>query len=323
MLGSAGTTKGRFGALLFCLLLLAGDALAQTRVVGVLLPNQAPPEFPAFAQQLAKLGWQEGRNLKLVTRDAGGDFSRLPGLAKELVGARPDILVSVFTPPTRAAMAATNTIPIVGFFGNPVELGFVDSMARPGGNVTGVTNLCGEMAGKRLTLLTEVLPKARRIAVLLNANDPVTQPQVTELERIVPKTSLEVRFYRMKAPDELPGVFQDAVKWRAQAGFWLCGQGAPFMKRTADLAIKHRLPVMVNQRQDVEAGGLLSYFAEHHERFRAMAQYVDRILKGAKPADLPVDQPLQFELVVNLRTAQRIGVSIPQSVLTRADVVIN
>jgi putative ABC transport system substrate-binding protein len=291
-------------------------------VVGVLLPNQPPPEYPAFAQQLAKLGWQDGRNLKLVVRNAGGNFERLPALADELVKARPDVLVSVFTPPTRAAMKATAEIPIVGFFGEPVALGFAGSLARPGGNVTGVTNLCGEMAGKRLTLLVETIPDARRIAVLLNASDPVTRPQIEELKRIGPKMALEVRFYPLKSPDDLPAAFDDAVKWRASGALWLCGQGTAFMKRTADLALKHRLPVMVNQRQDVEAGGLLSYFADHHERFRAMALYVDRILKGAKPADLPIDQPLQFELAVNLKTAQRIGVSIPPSVLTRANVVV-
>lgn len=313
--------KGRVCGL-FCLLLVSCGAWAQTRVVGVLLPNLPPPEYPAFAQELGRLGWQDGRNLKLIVRHAGGKFDRLPTLAKELVDAKADVLVSVFTPPTRAAMQATKTIPIVGFFGNPVELGFVDSMARPGGNVTGVTNLCGEMAGKRLTLLTEAIPKARRIAVLLNVNDPVTKPQVDELERIVPGSGREIRLYRLTTPEDLPAAFEDAVKWRAQAGFWLCGQGSPFMKLTAELALKHRLPVMVNQRQDVEAGGLMSYFAEHHERFRVMALYVDRILRGAKPADLPVDQPLHFELVVNLKTAQRIGVTIPQSVLTRADVVL-
>jgi putative tryptophan/tyrosine transport system substrate-binding protein len=303
-------------------MLISTQLFAQTRLVGVLLPNQPPPEFAAFAQHLAKLGWEEGRNLRILVRHAGGDFERLPALAEELVKAKPDVLVPVFTPPTRAAMAATKSIPIVGFFGSPVELGFVDSIARPGGNLTGVTNVCGEMAGKRLTLLTEAIPKARRIAVFLNVNDPVTQPQLDELRRIVPKTGLEVRYYRLKNPEELTAAFDDAVKWRAHAGFWLCGQGAPFVKRTVELALRHRLPVMVNQRQDVEAGGLMSYFAEHHERFRVMALYVDRILKGAKPADLPVDQPLHFELVVNLKTAQRIGVTIPASVLARADVVI-
>jgi putative ABC transport system substrate-binding protein len=315
------TAKGRFGAL-FCLLLLSFDSGAQTRTVAVLLPNTPPPEFPVFAQHLGALGWQEERNLRLLVRHAGGDFDRLPALARELVDARADVLVSVFTPPTRAAMQATSTIPIVGFFGNPVELGFVSNIARPGGNLTGVTNMCGEMAGKRLTVLTDAIPRARRIAVFLNVNDPVTQPQVEELQRIVPKSPREVRFYRMKSPEELPAAFEDAVRWRAQAGFWLCGQGSPFMKQTAELAIRHRLPVMVNQRQDVEAGGLMSYFAEHHERFRVMAMYVDRILRGAKPADLPIDQPLQFELVLNLKTAQRMGITFPQSVLTRADVVI-
>jgi putative ABC transport system substrate-binding protein len=304
------------------LLAAAPAAWAQTRVVGVLLPNRAPPEFTAFAQELSRLGWQDGRNLRLLVRDAGGAFERLPALADELLAAKPDVLVPVFTPPSKAAMQATRSVPIVGFFGNPVELGFVDSMARPGGNVTGVTNLCGEMAGKRLTLLTETLPRARRIAVFFNVADPVTRPQLEELKRAPPKGALELRYYALKAPDELPGAFDDAVKWRAQAGFWLCGQGSPFMKGTADLALKHRLPVMVNQRQDVEAGGLMSYFAEHHERFRAMARYVDRILNGAKPAELPVDQPLEFELVINLKTATRIGMTIPQSVLSRANVVV-
>jgi ABC-type uncharacterized transport system substrate-binding protein len=301
---------------------LSLQAAAQTRVVGVLLPNTPPPEYPAFMQQLAKLGWQEGRNLRLVVRQAGGDFERLPALAEELVKLKPDVLVAVFTPPTRAAMKATADIPIVGFFGEPVALGFAGSIARPGGNVTGVTNLCGEMAGKRLTLLVEAVPEARRIAVLLNANDAVTRPQVEELKRITPKMALEARFYPLKTPDDLAAAFGDAVKWRADAGLWLCGQGSPFMKRTAELALKHRLPVMVNQRQDVEAGGLMSYFADHHERFRAVARYVDRILKGARPAELPIDQPLQFELAVNLKTAGSIGLTIPPSVLARANVVV-
>jgi len=314
--------KGRVCAL-FCLLLLVSlNSGAQTRVVGVLLPNQPPPEYPAFAQQLAKLGWQEGRNLKLIVRHAGGNFERLPGLADELVMSQPDVLVSVFTPPTRAAMKATASIPIVAFFGEPVAVRFAGSFARPGGNVTGVTNLCGEMAGKRMTLLLEAIPDARRIAVLLNANDPLTHPQIEELKRIAPQLALEPRFYPLKAPDDLPAAFDDAVKWKAEAGMWLCGQGAAFMKRTAELALKYRLPVMVNQRQDVEAGGLMSYFADHHERFRAMALYVDRILKGAKPTELPIDQPLQFELAINLRTAKSIGLTFPQSVLTRADVVV-
>lgn len=322
MSGRRWQIKGRASALFYLMILACGDLYAQTRVVGVLLPNQPPPEYPAFSQQLAKLGWQEGRNLKLVVRNAGGNFERLPALAEELVKAKPDVLVSVFTPPTRAAMKATATIPIVGFFGEPVALGFAGSLARPGGNVTGVTNLCGEMAGKRLTLLIEALPDAHRVAVLFNTNDPVTRPQIDELKRIAPKMALEVRFYPLKTPDDLPAAFDDTVKWRAEAGMWLCGQGAPFMKRTAELALKHRLPVMVNQRQDVEAGGLMSYFADHHERFRAMALYVDRILKGARPGELPIDQPLHFELALNLKTAQRIGVTLPQSVLTRANVVI-
>lgn len=307
------TRKGRASAL-FCFLLLSSGAWGQTRVVGVLLPNQPPPEYAAFSQQLAKLGWQEGRNLKLVVRHAGGNVERLPELADELIKAKPDVLVSVFTAPTRTAMKATADIPIVGFFGEPV--------ARSGGNVTGVTNLCGEMAGKRITLLVEAIPDARRIAVLLNANDPVTRPQIEELKRIAPKLALELRFYPLKTPDDLPAAFGDATKWQASAALWLCGQGAPFMKRTAELALQHRLPVMVNQRQDVEAGGLMSYFADHHERFRAMALYVDRILKGARPGELPIDQPLQFELVVNLKTAKSIGVNLPQSVLTRANVVV-
>jgi putative tryptophan/tyrosine transport system substrate-binding protein len=322
MLGLAAKPKGRASAL-FCFLLLAAiSAHAQQRLVGVLLPNRAPPEYSAFTQELARLGWQDGRNLKLLKRDAGGNFAHLPALAEELVKARPEVLVSIFTPPTRAAMQASRTIPIVGFFGAPVELGFVDSIARPGSNVTGVTNLCGEMAGKRLTLLKEAVPKARRVAVLLNSNDPVTQPQIEELKRITPGLGIEVRFYTLKRPDDLQEAFDEAVKWRADAGLWLCGQGAPFQPRTAELALKHRLPVMVSQRQDVEGGGLISYWADHYERFRVMALYVDRILKGAKPANLPIDQPLQFELVVNLKTAQRIGMTIPQSVLTRADVVI-
>jgi putative ABC transport system substrate-binding protein len=318
----AATQKGRASAV-FCFLFLASlNAAAQTRVIGVLLPNQLPPEYPAFVEQLGKLGWEEGRNLKLIVRHGAGDFARLPALATELVNAKPDVLVSVFTPPTRAAMAATTTIPIVGFFGEPVALGFVGSVARPGGNVTGVTNVCGEMAGKRLTLLREAIPKAKRFAVFLNVNDPVTQPQVDELERVTPKMGVEIRFYRLKTLEDLTLAFDEAIMSRADAALWLCGQGDPFSRRSAELALKHRLPVMGIRRPDAEAGHLMSYFADHRERFRMVANYVDRILKGAKAADLPIDQPLQFELVVNLKTAKLIGVTIPQSVLTRADVVI-
>jgi putative tryptophan/tyrosine transport system substrate-binding protein len=301
---------------------LSLQAAAQTRVVGVLLSNQPPPEYPAFAQQLAKLGWQEGRNLRLVVRQAGGDFERLPALAEELVKLKPDVLVSVFTPPTRAAMKATAQIPIVGFFGEPVALGFAGSIARPGGNVTGVSNLCGEMAGKRLTLLVETIPDARRVAVLYNANDPVTRPQVEELKRIGPKMALDLRFYPLKKLQDLEPAFDDAVKSRAEAGLWLCGQGDPYSRRSAELALKHRLPVMGIRRPDAESGHLMAYFADHHERFRMVANYVDRVLKGARTADLPIDQPLEFELTVNLKTAKSIGVVIPQSVLTRANVVL-
>lgn len=292
------------------------------RVIGVLLPDRPPVEFPAFLDGLRRRGHEEGRTLTIIMRSANGDFERLPALAAELVDAKVEVLVALFTPSTRAAMAATTEVPIVGFFGEPMASGFVASVARPGGNVTGVSNLCGELAGKRLALLKDAVPSARRVGVLLNAGDPVTEPQIFDLERSAPALGVEARLFRLRSPDELPATFDALSKWRAHAVLWLCGQSGAFQKGTIELAAKRRLPTMVLQKQHVEAGGLMSYFPDHFERLRMVATYVDKILNGTKPAALPVEQPTKLELVVNLKTARALGLTIPPAVLARADHVI-
>jgi putative ABC transport system substrate-binding protein len=297
---------------------------AQMHTVGVLAPHRDDAAYPALADTLRRLGYQPGKNLRLLERSAERKLERLPALAKELTDARPAVIVAINTPGARAAIdAAAGRIPIVMcIVGDPVATGFVSNVARPGGNVTGISNLTGELAGKRLALLQEAVPRSRRIAVLLNPADPITLPQVRDLERVAPSLGAEVRFFPVKAPEDLPETFRQMLAWRADAALWLSGQGVAYQPGTIKLAAQHRLPVMVTQRSDVEAGGLMSYFPDHNDLFSRCAVYVDRILKGAKPGDLPIELPTKFDLAINLKTAKAIGLAIPQSVLVRADYAV-
>jgi putative ABC transport system substrate-binding protein len=304
---------------LFALLVAAPlSVLAQT--VGVLAPHSDERAYAAFDETLRRLGHEPGKNLRLVYRSAERKLERLPALAAEVVQARPDVILAINTPGVRAAIQAAGKIPIVMcIVGDPVATGFVSNVARPGGNVTGISNLSGELAGKRLALLQEAVAGSRRIAALLNPVDPITVPQMRDLERVAPSLGIELRFFPVKAPEELAETFKQMLAWRANAALWLSGQGVALQPGTIKLALEHRLPVMVTQRVDVEAGGLISYFPNHAELFSRCAVYVDRILKGAKPGDLPIEQPTKFELAINLKTAKAIGLAIPQSVLVRAD----
>jgi putative tryptophan/tyrosine transport system substrate-binding protein len=304
--------------------LVAGPAAAQpVYSIGVLTPHMEDPNYAAFPRALRELGYQEGKNLTLMVRSAERKYDRLPGLAGELVKARANVIVAVNTPGARAAIRATRDVPIVMVnVGDPLGSGFVSNLGRPGGNVTGVSNMTGALAAKRMSLMKELVPATKRIAVLYNPVDPVTAPQIRDSEQAAPRLGIEVRFYPVKAVHDLPEVFRQMLAWGANAGFWLSGQGNIFQVGTAELSIRHRLPVMVSQRVDVEAGGLISYFPDHAELYRRAALYVDRILKGAKPGELAVELPTKFELAVNLKTASAMGLAIPGSLLLQADHVV-
>jgi putative tryptophan/tyrosine transport system substrate-binding protein len=269
----------------------------------------------------------EGQNIAIEYRYSEGKVNRFPELAAELVRLKVDIiLVSGGDRLILAAKNATKTIPIVMTGGglDPVEAGLVESLARPGGNVTGVTNLTGELGGKRLELLKEAVPKLARVAVLY---DPTGPSNVREVKEVLPVAARALRLtiqpWEVRAADGFEKVFAALNKQRPDG---LYVSGGPLMnanqKRIADFALKSRLPAMYQRREAVDAGGLMSYGADLAASYRRVAYYVDKILKGAKPAELPVEQPKKFELVLNLKTANQIGLTIPPNVLARADRVI-
>jgi putative tryptophan/tyrosine transport system substrate-binding protein len=296
---------------------LTARAEEARKIVGVLLsqPDAHEDQLGAFRGKLGELGYEDGRDLRIVTRSADGQLDRLPGLATELVRMKPNVIVSMDTPPTRAAINATIEIPIVMATGNPIATGFVSNLPRPEGNVTGIAMLPVELHAKRLQLLTEVASNAKRIAVLFNPDDPVTAPAVGETERAAPQLGVELRLLPVRTPDELIAAFNELTRWQADAMLWIPGQGAFVQQPMIDFAIKQRLPLMTG-------GGLISYFPDQSEIGRIIAIDVDRILKGAKPGDLPVQQPTKFKLVINLRTAKALGLTVPLTLLGRADEVI-
>lgn len=319
------------GTLVVAVLLLAAARAVEAQpaghashTVGVLIPHSRQAVgYTAFVDTLRQLGYEPDRNLRLLFRSAEGKLDRLPALATELVEARVDAIVAINTPGTRAAIQATTQIPIVmTIVGDPIGAGFVSNLARPGGNVTGISNMQAELGAKRLQLLTEAVPAAKRVAVLLNPADPITGPQRQDTARAAPKLGVEIRFFPVGEPGELPATFTAMRAWRADAALWLAGQALTFQRETIALAAQHRLPVMFAQGADVEAGGLIAYAADQDELFRRTALYVDRILKGTKPGDLPVEQPMKFQLVINRKTAHALGLTIPPMLLFQADRLI-
>jgi putative tryptophan/tyrosine transport system substrate-binding protein len=300
----------------------AGQAL---QTVGVLTPQRLEEQaaYPAFLETLRQLGYREGSNLRVLVRSADGKLDRLPALAAELVAARPDVIVALNTPGTRAAIEATKQIPIVmTSVGDPVGSGLVSNLARPGGNVTGVSNMVAELASKRLALLKEAVPRARRIAAMFNPGDPVTVRQLRDAERAAPALKVETRFFPVKAIEDLLGTFKQMLAWRADAALWILGQHQGFQAGSIELAASHRLPLMVGTPRNVEAGGFISYYSDPAELFGRTAEVVDRILKGAKPGDLPIEQSTKFVLTINLKTAKALGITMPPSLLLLADEVI-
>jgi len=293
------------------------------RRVGVLTPSAAQWEATAFRQGLGDLGYVEGQNLTIDVRSADGRLERLPALAAGLVRSDVEVIVGINYPGARAAMDATRTVPIVAVaIGDPVALGLVGSLARPEGNVTGVSNMAGDLGAKRLELLKEALPGARRIALLLHPDEPIVAPQLRDLEPAGRRLGVELRRFPLRHNAEVERVLADIVRWRADAILRLAGQAITVGKRTAEVALERRVPAMLLQRPEAEAGALMTYFADHPALYRRAAHYVDRILKGAKPGDLPVEQPTQFDLVINLATARALGLTLPPALLLRADKVI-
>ena len=278
----------------------------------------------AVPAELRALGYVEGKNIAFDYRYADNKLDRLPALADELVRLKVDVLVTPGTPAAIAAKNATRTIPIVFFrVSDPVPLGLVDSLSRPGGNVTGFTEISEVLGGKRLELLKETVPKLSRIAVLWNSQNPGNAQQWKESQLPARELGLQLHSMEVSSADKYEGAFKEAVKARSSA--LLVAQDAlagSNLKLIADLAIKHRLPASYPRGEFVDNGGLMSYGPDPDESLRRVASMIDKILKGAKPADLPVEQPTKFELVINLKTAKQIGVTIPQSVLYRADRVI-
>ena len=280
----------------------------------------------AFRQGLRELGWVEGQNVLIEYRFAEGRLDRFPSLAQELVRLKVDVIAASPTPAALAARGATRTIPIVGMsLTEPVEVGLVASLARPGGNVTGVTYAVDtDIFGKQLELLKGILPKVRRGAVLSNPGNSPAQPLImTRIEGAARSLGLQLQLLEARGSGEFDGAFAAMTKERAGA-LLVTGDPMFFLHRArlADLAEKHRLPAMSTQGQWVEAGGLVAYGPSFPDMYRRAATYVDKILKGANPGDLPIEQPTKFELVINLKTAKALGLSIPESLLLRADQVI-
>jgi len=278
----------------------------------------------AFRQGLKELGYVEEKNVAIEYEFAQGKLDRLPDLAGELVRLKVDVIVVGGSTATRAAKNATKLIPIVMInVTDPVVLGFVVSLARPGGNITGLSNLAPELGGKRLELLKEIVPQLSRVAVLGDPNSPAYGPQLNELKLAARALGLRLQPVEVRGPGDLENAFSAMIKAHAGAFMGLQQPTIDILrKRIMDLAGKNRLPAMYPNRENVEAGGLISYAADISTMFRRAATYVDKILRGTKPADLPVEQPMKFELVINLKAAKQIGLTIPQWTLMKADRVI-
>ena len=294
--------------------------------LGLSSPASYAANLQAFRQGLRDLGYHEGKNISIEYRWAEERNERLPALAAELVRLNPDVLVTHATPGIRAAQQATSTIPIImGTSADPVRLGFVKSLARPGGNTTGVASQLIDLAAKRLELLKEAVPNLRQVAVLSNLANAAAREAVRETEVAARKLGVRVWSFEVKTePTELETVFTTILRERPD-GLIVIPDSlviGPRNARITEFAARNRLPAMGGERRFAADGGLIFYGGDFSEGWRLAARYVDRILKGAKPADLPVEQPTKFELVINLRAAKALGLTIPQSLLQRADQMI-
>jgi putative ABC transport system substrate-binding protein len=292
--------------------------------IGYLAAALGSSRHEAFRQGLRELGYVEGKNIVIEWRDAEGKVDRLPALAAELMRLKVDVIVTNGGAPTRAAKEATATIPIVMTQdSDPVAIGFVASLARPGGNITGLATLNPELSGKRLELLKEIVPKLSRVAVLGTSTAPGSAQMLREVELAGGAFGVKLQYLDVLSPKYIETAFREASKGRAD-GVLAMGGVVLSSHRTqvVELAVKSRLPAIYYRSEFVEDGGLVSYAVNLNDLARRAAVYVDKILKGAKPGDLPVEQPTKFELIINLKAAKQIGLTIPPNVLARADRVI-
>ena len=336
MVSGEGTTmKQTFTLVLIFFVFIVGSTFAQAQQPGKIprigyLSGGGNPDTPgtqveAFRQGLRDLGYIEGKNILIEFRRAEGKLDRIPSLVAELVQLKVDLLVITTLQAIRAAKQATKTIPIVMVvIVDPVAIGLVDSLAHPGGNITGLSTLNQDLSGKRLELFKEAVPGISRVGVLWNSDNPVAGIGFKEYETAAHALKIKLQSLEVRGPNaDVDAAFHATAKGRVNALITvrdavLIG----YQKRIADFAIKNRLPSMSESSRYVEAGGLMSYATNDADQYRRAAYYVDRILKGTKPADLPVEQPMKFEFVINLRTAKQIGVTIPQWTLMKADRVL-
>ena len=314
------------------LLFLTGATVAEAQQLNVSRigylsgnsPSGISARTAAFRQGLRELGYVEGKNIVIEYRYGEGKLDLLPTLAAELVHLRVAVIVTTGSTATRPAKAATSRVPIVmGSDNDPVGNGFVASLARPGGNITGLSNLAPDLSGKQLELLKEIVPKLSRVAVFGTSTTPGNAESLKEIELVARAFGVRVQYLDILDPKDIEIAFQAASKGRAGA---VLVQGTPFASshraQITDLAAKNRLPATYPQSDYIDAGGLMFYGPSINDLFRRAAIYVDKILKGVKPGDLPVEQPMKFEFIINLKTAQQLGLTIPPNVLVRADKVI-
>ena len=313
----------------FALCLSAEAAQQSTKMprIGFLagvFPSTISARTQAFRDGLRELGYVEGKNIVIEWRYAEEKLDRLNNLAAELVRLKMEVIVSAAPTATRPLKEATKTIPIVmAFDDDPVGNGFVASLARPSGNITGLSNLSPEISGKQLELLREIIPGLARVAVLGTSTRPGNAQSLKQTEIAAGAFGVKVQHVDVEDSKDIDMAFRAASKWRADAVVVFGGTVVnSHRKQLADLAVKSRLPAIYPRSEFVEAGGLMTYGPSISYQYRRVATYVDKILKGAKPADLPVEQPTKFELVINLKTAKQIGLAIPPNVLARADRVI-
>ena len=320
-------------SLALCSVLVASCPPAQAQQsakiprIGFLSASSLAPaaaRIEAFRQGLRQLGYVEGKNIVIEFRSAEGEQDRLPALVAELIRLKIDIIVSAGPSATRPAKEATTTIPIVmGFENDPVGSGVVASLAKPGGNITGLSTLAPELSGKQLELLREIVPKLSRVAAIGNSTNPGNALSLRESELAARAFKLQLQKLDVLDPKDVETAFRAANKGRAEAVLVL---GGPVLlsqrKQIVDLTIKNRLPAIYYRSDFVEAGGLMTYGVSSIDLFHRAATYVDKILKGRKPADLPIEQPIKFEFIISLKAAKQIGLTIPPPVLVRADRVI-
>jgi putative tryptophan/tyrosine transport system substrate-binding protein len=296
-----------------------------TRKIGVLMGNGQPEWKAAFEQGLSSLGWVEGKNITIEYLSAEGYFDRLPGLCADLIRQGVDVILAVSAPETAAAKKCTSTIPIVfAIHGDPVGTGDVESLSHPGGNATGMSQTQGDLVPKLIGLLNEVVPHLSRLAILWNSSVKSKAHDWQEATATAPKLGITLESYKVVAPGDLNGALAAIAKNRPDA---LLVFGDPLVVRLrgaiTDFAAKERLPAIYPQRQFVDAGGLMSYSADLVDLFRRSAWIVDKVLKGAKPKDIPVEQPTKFEFIINLKVARALNLAIPPDLFARADQVID